>query len=76
MDNGQDNGKATGGSQPRIKEGTLHHAWRGKNVEAFSISVILKEMHIERRVICSVNKESLRNGYCCSDLHRERDSCI
>ena len=35
--------KTFGGSQPRIKEGALHHAWRGKNAEAFLISVLLKK---------------------------------
>ena len=34
--------KTFGGSQPRIKEGALHHAGRGKNAEAFLISVLLK----------------------------------
>ncbi len=29
--------KASGGSQPRIKEGASHHARRGKNAEAFLI---------------------------------------
>jgi len=31
--------KASGGSQPRIKEGASHHARRGKNAEAFLIDV-------------------------------------
>ena len=30
--------KTFGGSHPRIKEGALHHAWRGKNDEVFLIS--------------------------------------
>ena len=30
--------KASGGSQPRIKEGASHHARRGKNAEAFLMS--------------------------------------
>ncbi len=31
--------KASGGSQPRIKEGASHHARRGKNAEAFLIEL-------------------------------------
>ena len=29
-----------GGSQPRIEEGTSHHARRGKNAEAFLIAKV------------------------------------
>jgi len=34
--------KASGGSQPRIKEGASHHARRGKNAEAFLIKIFYR----------------------------------
>ena len=41
-----------GGSQPRIKEGASHHARRGKNAEAFLISIkLFQNQHRNPRII-------------------------